>query len=325
MLLQTMHWPSSFISWLRIVVKLVSGLICSAETIAESGRLPITDVFDFPVEVLALSLVSVIRDMTVPRLSQPVPEPLELHSWITPPLRSRPDSDSVESAGIVEIFTLGMDRGMKNIILAGVVVALAAAAGCSTNEPSTGLFAHLIEKDLGKECVTLGEVSIPPLPIEVNAEYASHEGGIDAFVEAGLVRRVELEKTGKDWRGRDVPQKVYVYELTEAGKKDYLVKNMRAFLGGELERGNFCAYDYALEEVVNFTAPTANALMEGATASIVSYRVSPKAIRPWTQTAAAKKAFPKMEKALSKGQKQEAIFLLTNNGWVSESEWSAKN
>lgn len=212
---------------------------------------------------------------------------------------------------------------MRTTLLSGLTLALITASGCSNDKPSTRLFAKLIEQDLAKaKCTTIPNATVAQFPIEIGAQDRKREL-LDAFAEAGLVKMEEAEKQRALWKGDNYSYKVRNYQLTEAGQKEYITITSRMIIGS-VKPGSFCANNYALDEVTNFTMPTANSLLDGVTTSTASYTVSPINIRPWTQTDSIKKALPEISEAFPKSQKMKTTFILTNNGWISEFEWMAK-
>jgi hypothetical protein len=114
--------------------------------------------------------------------------------------------------------------------------------------------------------------------------------------------------------------KVKRYQLTESGKKYYLMRDELGTLASDgsktSHQGDFCVAKLSLDKIVAWDPPTNdNARKE----TVVTYTYTVKAA-PWLQDPDAKRVFPMVDRVVQGArvaQLQEA-FALTKDGWVAK-------
>ncbi len=135
----------------------------------------------------------------------------------------------------------------------------------------------------------------------------------DALVSAGLLKVkdgiLEREVFGDK---QIIPTKTYT--LTRRGEK-LLVKVSRELAEDKI---GFRFAIYQVDKIINFSKPAQNDI--GQKVSHVNYSVSPINIEEWTNNEKIQKAFPDLQKKLKLHQKQSAILVLMNNGWIHQND-----
>ena len=208
-------------------------------------------------------------------------------------------------------------------LLCLAVLAAPILTGCgSSKDASKSNFADAIDKELKKQCIDLGfrnafvssstefPVSIPLEPaLGARAEQAEKRNleatvPYEALVKAGLLTGNDAQVKQLSWGdAKEVPGKIY--SLTDEGKKALR----------DPKSTSFCAGNYKVDEVVNFTEP-GNAM--GMTISQVKYTVSAVDVPTWAKTEAVKSAFPRFAKAIEDKSERQAMMILQNDGWSAK-------
>jgi hypothetical protein len=116
-----------------------------------------------------------------------------------------------------------------------------------------------------------------------------------------------------------VATKVKRYQLTESGKKHYLIRELRTLASGgskTLHQGDFCVAKLSLDKIVAWDPPTNDSARKE---TVVTYTYTVEAA-PWLQDPDAKRVFPMVDRVVQGArvaQLQEA-FALTKDGWVAK-------
>jgi hypothetical protein len=219
---------------------------------------------------------------------------------------------------------------MKTILLPATLAALLALGACGkSDEPTQADIAGAMNTYLAKR----GDLCLAKTrwPIDV-AEREIEAGGRNAIQmpvleKLGLVTMnvAEIDKLDDD--GISHHMKVRRYALTDAGRKFYIVREMRSRDGRKATEGDFCAAKLTLDKIVGWSrdpAPQAAARQAAASAPTevrqmvvtYTYKVDPA---PWTRDAEAQKAFPVVAGVLRGAGKAELneTVRLTDRGWVA--------
>ncbi|MGB7596394.1 MAG: hypothetical protein WBM09_02400 [Gallionella sp.] len=118
---------------------------------------------------------------------------------------------------------------------------------------------------------------------------------------------------------KTVITKIKRYQLTDNGKKFYLVRDSSTIApnGGKIEhRGDFCVAKLSLDKIVAWDKP---ANVNGREETTVSYTYTVDAA-PWLQDADAKRVFPMVDRVVQGARvaQLKERFVLSKDGWVAK-------
>ncbi|KAF3999247.1 hypothetical protein [Glaciimonas immobilis] len=208
-----------------------------------------------------------------------------------------------------------------NKTLIGTVCILA-VTGCSTKSDANlqnmtvGMNTYLEKK--GDLCLAKYT-----WPIDVSQHDIDTKGRnalqMPVLEKVGLVRlsiaSVDLKESETDTLHKvDVKR----YDLTDAGKKYYLTKEMRSQIADgsvQVHQGDFCAAKLSLDKVVGWKMlKTANDQQE----AVVTYTYKIEAA-PWTEDAAVRQVFPMVARIVGGAGVMELqeSFHKTDEGWIA--------
>jgi hypothetical protein len=167
-------------------------------------------------------------------------------------------------------------------------------------------------------------------PIDVTATemqgHARNAVQMPVLEKLGLASSSETEIEVKDDDGVSHRMLVRRYELTDAGKKYYVMRDTVQRDGSKVPKGDFCAAKLSLDKVVQWAphTPPKTASLAGAApvpadkSMVVTYTYKAEAA-PWMQDPDAQKVFPVVSGVLhSAGTAQlTETFRLTDAGWVA--------
>ncbi len=200
---------------------------------------------------------------------------------------------------------------------------LTLVSGCSSSKDATNSnFEKAINKYLKNNCyllpikkLGLGKLKFP-ISIHMYSLYRVEReerqalaDKLDALVDIGFLilnerkKIVDLGMLGKK------ESMVKTYNLTNEGRKNFSTS-------GRYENG-FCAATFEVEEILNFTEP---AERSGYTVSNVKYTISPKEVSGWLEKSMLNRVFTEISNDLIENQNRSSTLVLTNNGWVDQSE-----
>lgn len=223
------------------------------------------------------------------------------------------------------------DNDVHNNKLVALAIGVLALTAChSDKNPSKNDFAKVIQKSIQGQCGAflpfhslLGQEGNPfPQSMELGSHGSSTaQDDDDALVRAGLLRAQDVKSpSSKDiWKPGEVTTRTY--SLTNLGKQQFSFVDSKTIFGGTVKRGLFCVTTYKVDEVTNFTVPAQNALTGiGSLTSEVFYTYSPDKVSDWAKSDAIQAAFPEIKQKLSMGQRGDALLVLTNDGWMNNTD-----
>ena len=208
----------------------------------------------------------------------------------------------------------------KHAIAAFTLLAIVTLSACSkTKEPNAQDMVvgmnHYLESQ-GDLCLAKSTWPIDVTQREMDA------GGRNALQmpvleKLGLVSSSIATIEVKD-EDRSANIQVKRYDLTEAGKKYYLTKEMRSMASDgttRVRQGDFCAAKLSLDSVVKWEPVKSS---DGQQRAVVTYTYK-VAAAPWTSDAEIQKVFPvvaRIVKGAGTEQLQETL-KMTDKGWVA--------
>lgn len=217
---------------------------------------------------------------------------------------------------------------MNRAVLASLPALLLLAACGSPKDANSSNFRRAIDKHLAQTCASISPGNrgypasvevVQPSPFRSqsitddmnrrnNAPYA-------ALVKAGLLSVTDGMVTPKPLVSfesspdRKVPAKIY--SLTSRGRAASTTK-------GYLIGSGFCVAHYKVDEILRFTQPGVTVL--GTTTTNVLYTFSPADVSDWARLSEVAAAYPRLAALLANHQQAEITLLLTNKGWIEESD-----
>jgi hypothetical protein len=206
---------------------------------------------------------------------------------------------------------------MKKLTLCTLcLIALGACTPDANREELTrGMNSYLAKR--GDLCLAKYNWPIDVMPAEFAAG-ARNAVQMPVLQKLGLVGVSEVSVETKTDHAV-VATKVKRYQLTENGKKHYLIRELRTLApdgGKTLRRGDFCVAKLSLDKIVAWAPPVSDSARKE---TVVTYTYTVEAA-PWLQDPDAKRVFPMVDRVVQGArvaQLQEA-FALTKDGWVAK-------
>ena len=189
--------------------------------------------------------------------------------------------------------------------------------GCSKpQQPSLENFTRGMNTYLQKRGdLCLGKTTWPIGVTDREAAAGQRDGvQMPVLERLGLVQSVAATLTSQ---GEDGPatEKGRSYQLTEAGRRYYVVRPTAGRDGLARDQGDFCPVKLSLDKIMRFELEPATA---GAGHAVVSYRYRVSA-PDWMKDADAERVFPAVARVIAgagAAELQEG-FTLTSSGWVA--------
>jgi len=202
---------------------------------------------------------------------------------------------------------------MRNKYKLASIVALVSSvfiAGCdSSKDASKENFKDAIDKYESKQCIDLGVLAAVKFPETISFDESKlaledDKKIFDELAKIGVLDKTNSKRPRKDMFGHvSGEENIYVYTLTDLGKKSYSDKDE-----------DFCIGHYSVDEVVNYTEPT-DSEWEGGKISRVNYTKSPIDVADWAKKLVGNDNFPSLKRALSEHQESKTMLILKNDGW----------
>ena len=189
--------------------------------------------------------------------------------------------------------------------------------GCVTedkNEASVERFSKVLNEYYQKQdsCVLIHKDIYFPTDIQkADKQRLSVQ---QAYEKAGLVK-LTAKKINPSGISYGKVEKVdgYHVELTPKGEKELITTK------GFYSKKGFCAGSYKIEEIINYSKPTA---LKGYTISRVKFKMKATNLKPWAKELVANKEFKPFQDKLLTIQDAKAVLVLTEmKGWVHEKDF----
>jgi hypothetical protein len=199
------------------------------------------------------------------------------------------------------------------------LLCLIALGACTANanreELTRGMNAYLAKR--GDLCLAKYDWPIDVTPAEFAAG-ARNAVQMPVLQKLGLVGVSEVSVETKTDHAV-VATKVKRYQLTESGKKHYLIRELRTVTADgskTVRRGDFCVARLSLDKIVAWDPPASDSARKE---TVVSYTYTVEAA-PWLKDPDARRVFPMVDRVVQGArvaQLREA-FALTKEGWVAK-------
>ncbi|EMI5490459.1 hypothetical protein REJ26_001552 [Providencia stuartii] len=198
---------------------------------------------------------------------------------------------------------------MKFKMLASIVIAGVALAGCDNNQTaSESNFKKSIQDYLDtKPAICINTGSFPAGFLAPSNTRTIEQ--LDTLVDAGLLNKANKQIVVKDMWGTEKSGDGVEFTLTSEGQKFF--DATKADFSG---RGSFCTGKFVVTEVTNFTEPAERG---GQKVSIANFKQKIEDVAPWAKNEKVIAAYPQIKTSQERAEKsQQSPLVLTNNGWI---------
>lgn len=165
---------------------------------------------------------------------------------------------------------------------------------------------------------------VATMPYAKEFDFTNNRATLKALAKAGLVVETEVSRkeVPVDFSGKTRTQILTSFDLTEEGKKYYRKDAVKNLAGDDM--GGFCAGKAKVEKINQFSEP---ADMFGAKISRVSYSYSVSDLPGWAKDSEVAGSVEQLKKDVASEKapvNENAVLVLTNNGWVHQALFDKK-